>query len=165
MVSWYFAYGSNMNPARMLARGLDFEQRIAGVLPRFQMRFNKAAVGKPGIAYANIVYQPAAAVEGVLYQLADSQAIEVMDQYEGSPVRYSREVYSIKTADSSVNAWVYVANPAMLADQLLPESRYVDHLLAGKDLISSEYCQWLENHPSVLSDASLCPEKGLRFNG
>lgn len=165
MIEWYFAYGSNMNPARMQARGLGFVQRCAGVLPGFQMRFNKAAVGKSGVAYANIAYRPASRVEGVLYQLHDTDAISVMDQYEGSPVRYSREVFGVSTGGQQVNAWVYIANPSMLDEQLLPEQRYLQHLLSGKDLLSEGYRHWLENHPYLENTDSLCAEKGLRVNG
>jgi len=103
---WYFAYGSNMNPARRLARGLEFEQRVLGVIPGFQMQFNKAAVGKPGIAYANIVYQAGEQIEGVLYQLSSTDAIEQMDQFEGSPIRYSREVFPVQAESKIIPAWV-----------------------------------------------------------
>lgn len=164
MITWYFAYGSNMNPARMRARGLDFEQRCAGVLPGFQMRFNKAAAGKSGVAYANIVYQPQLQVEGVLYKLNDHSAISLMDHYEGSPVRYSREVFSIGTGRDFVDAWVYIANPKMLDEQLLPERRYLQHLLSAEDLLSEPYYRWLENQPCLENDDELCFEKGLRVN-
>lgn len=164
MIDWYFAYGSNMNPARMQARGLDFERRCAGILQGFQMRFNKTAVGKLGVAYANIVYKPEAQVEGVLYQLHHADAIAVMDHYEGSPVRYSREVFTVNTGTELVNAWVYIANPSMLDEQLLPERRYLQHLLGGKDLLSDSYRAWLENHPHIKDNNTLGFEEGLRVN-
>ncbi len=50
----YFAYGSNMNPARMQARGLSVCEALAGRLPGYVLCFNKRATGlgvyrQPGV--------------------------------------------------------------------------------------------------------------------
>ena len=68
---YYFAYGSNMNPARMAVRGMRYRQSLRAQLPGWQLAFNKRAHGKEGIAYANIVKaeHSGAEVQGVLYQL------------------------------------------------------------------------------------------------
>jgi gamma-glutamylcyclotransferase (GGCT)/AIG2-like uncharacterized protein YtfP len=149
VINYYFAYGSNMNPARMRARGIDFIDQRAGRLPGFKLCFNKRASGKQNIAYANIGYQRDGAVEGVLYGLQRPDDIAVMDPFEGSPVRYSREVYSVTTVEGAVNAWVYVANAAMLAEGLLPEQNYLNHLLAGREWLSDDYYCWLSAQASV----------------
>ena len=52
---YYFAYGSNMNPARMAVRGMRYRQSLRAQLPGWQLAFNKRAHGKEGIAYASIV--------------------------------------------------------------------------------------------------------------
>jgi gamma-glutamylcyclotransferase (GGCT)/AIG2-like uncharacterized protein YtfP len=168
MSDWYFAYGSNMNPERMSARGLLFSEAVSGRLPGFSLRFNKKATGKEGVAYANIVYAPQACVEGVLYSLVEAEAIELMDPFEGNPVRYSREIFSVISDDRIINAWVYVANPAMIAEGLLPEKRYLEHLIAGNKWHSSEYQDWLVNHPTIDSDCISASQNnkldGLVFN-
>lgn len=149
MTDWYFAYGSNMNPARMEARGLAVIDVQGGHLKGFELCFNKRATGKTNIAYANIGYCPHRIVEGVLYQLQTPDDIALMDPFEGNPVRYSREVFKIFTESGSVDAWVYVANAAYVADELLPEEQYLRHLQAGRRWHSAEYQDWLLNHPTA----------------
>ncbi len=155
MIDYYFAYGSNMNPVRMQARGIAFNRSLAGMLPGFQLCFNKRASGKDNVAYANIAYARGGRVEGGLYQLHKPDDIKLMDPFEGNPIRYSREVYAIDTAEGTINAWVYVANRALLGTGLLPERRYLDHLLAGREFHSDEYHQWLQNHPCIASESAL----------
>jgi len=52
----------------------------------------------------------------------------------------------------------------MLASGLVPERRYVQHLLEGRDLISVTYREWLESYLAAESEAALCPTRGLAFN-
>ena len=80
-MNWYFAYGSNMNPARMQARGLSVVEALPGRLPGYGLCFNKRAMDRaPGRAYANIRHQRDAVVEGVLYRLQDADEIAKLDQ-------------------------------------------------------------------------------------
>jgi gamma-glutamylcyclotransferase (GGCT)/AIG2-like uncharacterized protein YtfP len=149
MIEYYFAYGSNMNPERMKARGVSFKQALAGSLSGFSLRFNKRAVGKSQVGYANIIYAKNNNVEGVLYQLNNPNDISLMDSFEGNPVRYSREVFLVSTQEGIKNSWVYIANSAMIAENLLPEKIYLNHLLAGKNWHSDEYHQWLQRHEII----------------
>ncbi|EKF75001.1 hypothetical protein A11A3_06091 [Alcanivorax hongdengensis A-11-3] len=135
--NYYFAYGSNMNPARMAVRGMRYRHSHAARLEGWQLSFNKRAHGKQGIAYANIV--PGAACEGVLYQLWDHREIERLDPFEGWPERYRRECLRVETASGSVRSWVYIANPQWQAEQLLPERWYLNHLLSGRPWLSDDY--------------------------
>ncbi len=136
---YYFAYGSNMNPARMQARGLLVEEAIAGQLPGFTLCFNKRAHDHPGRAYANIRHQAGAVVEGVLYRLSAASEIFKMDPFEGTPVYYSRERMPVQTAQGPISAWIYVANPAWREEGLAPSRSYLAHLLAGRDHLSAPY--------------------------
>ncbi|WP_202410224.1 gamma-glutamylcyclotransferase family protein [Pseudomaricurvus sp. HS19] len=143
MSLYYFAYGSNMNQARMVARGLEYRRALAGRLPGLALAFNKQASDAPHRAYANVVYAPGRVVEGVLYELASLQEIRKMDPFEGAPRRYSREIYHIHTDEGEIPAWVYVANPAMLRTGLMPETWYLQHLLAGSEFLTEEYRRFL----------------------
>lgn len=163
MSAYYFAYGSNMNPARMQARGLVYDRALAGRLPGYALRFNKQSHSRPTVAYANIVPASGRCVEGVLYQLAEDRALAAMDVFEGTPVRYSRERMVLLSDEGPVAAWVYVANPAFINNSLLPESNYLNHLLAGEAHLSADYLAWLCEHPAHRS-AEPASEEGLRFN-
>ena len=141
---YYFAYGSNMNSARVVERGLAFENVFSASLDNVELRFNKKAVRDPSIAYANVMYAKNSIVEGVVYQLADAEQILKMDHFEGSPVRYSRELFLVQKRDGSkISAWVYVANQAMLADHLRPARWYLEHLLAGQEYLTPAYFERL----------------------
>lgn len=163
MPDFYFAYGSNMNPARMRARGLEFTQYYPGILEGYELCFNKRAHNKHGVAYANVRRAPEQRVEGVLYTLEAS--ISVMDPFEGTPVRYSRELFPIATGLGVTWAWVYVANRAFVADALSVEENYLNHLLSAGDLLSAPYRQRLATLAPVLpSEPVSDTEVGLLFN-
>lgn len=165
MSDYYFAYGSNMNPQRMRARGLHFAAYQAGSLRGYTLSFNKRAHNKTGIAYANISYRQGDIVEGVLYALSPDSPISVMDPFEGTPVRYSRELFPVETDGGVIWAWVYVANPAYIADALQIEENYLAHLLSAGDLISEDYRARLSALESVVpSDKPTDATVGLRFN-
>ncbi len=163
MTNFYFAYGSNMNPERMRARGLAFTRHESARLPGYALCFNKRAHNKTGIAYANIAFDPDSLIEGVLYQLAGD--IEVMDTFEGTPVRYSRELFPVAAAERVIWAWVYVANPAYIASELHVEENYLNHLLSAGNLLSEAYREYLAGlAPVVASETPADRETGLLFN-
>ena len=58
----------------------------------------------------------------------------MMDPYEGYPVRYTRTALPIVTESGVVDAWVYNANEAHVAEGLAPARWYLNHLLAGRGL-------------------------------
>ncbi|MBD2837458.1 gamma-glutamylcyclotransferase [Pseudomonas sp. JM0905a] len=147
-MSFYFAYGSNMNPARMRSRGLVFSEAMAGRLEGYALCFDKRAHDRPGRSYANIRYQRDGVVEGVLYRLAHEDEIWKMDPFEGTPIFYSRERMPVLTAQGVQPAWVYVANPAMREEGLWPTRGYLEHLLAGREFLSSAYWESLAAVPA-----------------
>lgn len=145
---WYFAYGSNMNPARMQARGLMVLEAMPGCLPGYGLCFNKRAMDRaPGRAYANIRHARQDQVEGVLYRLQDAGEIAKLDHFEGTPIYYSRECLPVMTAHGMQAAWVYIANPAFREEGLLPSKDYLAHLLAGRELLSEAYWSALAELP------------------
>ena len=113
---FYFAYGSNMDEARVRERGMPFTTRAAGSLKDYELRFNKIAKQIPGAGHANVVQAPGSWVEGVLYELSDGKDIERMDPFEGYPVRYDRRLVTIQTDEGGRTAWVYEANAEFLAE-------------------------------------------------
>ena len=139
MSQYYFAYGSNMNAERMRLRGLNFSEATAGQIEHLALAFNKKAADAPHRSYANVIYRRNGLVEGVLYKLDSVAEIMKMDPFEGAPRLYSRDVYQVKTEQGHIPAWVYVANKAMLADDLLPARWYLNHLLAGQAYLSADY--------------------------
>lgn len=143
-VDFYFAYGSNMNVERMHERQMDFDHAEAGVLRDFRLVFNKRSTRQIGMASANVMQSSGSRVEGVLYRLLDSDAINKMDPYEGYPLGYDRKKIPIRIQRSKLqSAWVYTANPDYIDETLKPARWYLDHLLAGREYLSDGYYRQL----------------------
>ncbi|HJL52951.1 MAG: gamma-glutamylcyclotransferase family protein [Pseudomonadales bacterium] len=145
---YYFAYGSNMNVARMQERQMDFDHAEGGVLSDFRLAFNKRSTKQIGVASANVVHCAGSCVEGVVYRLLDSDCIARMDPYEGYPLRYDRRQLPIQlSGGDQQSAWVYIANPDYIDETLKPARWYLNHLLAGREHLSESYYQQLLQVP------------------
>lgn len=141
----YFAYGSNMNPERMIERGVSFTSRERAVLKGWRLKFNKVSSINAREGYANIERDDNSVVEGILYTIEDKD-IEKLDTFEGYPKHYNRVVLKVKKDNGEeVEALVYIANPDKVKDGLKPSKEYLNHLLRGCDLLSENYCNMLRN--------------------
>lgn len=138
---FYFAYGSNMNQARMQGRDMQVLSATSGWLDNFGLRFNKRSRRDDNLACANMVWARSERIEGVLYELNSIGEIIKLDPHEGAPWRYSREIFNVQTDHGIQPAWIYVANPAVLDDHILPARWYLEHLLAGREFLSVDYWQ------------------------
>ena len=139
MADFYFAYGSNMNPQRVAARGLRFERVCGATLRGVALAFDKQSRAHPASGHANLTFNRQALVEGVLYQLHGVDEIVHMDAFEASPINYSRDIVVVSAAGRSVPAWTYFANAAVIRPGLRPERAYLAHLLAGRPYLSQGY--------------------------
>ncbi len=145
MTRFYFAYGSNMNPARVTARGLRFDRVGNAVLRGVRLTFDKQSREHPRSGHANLTFDRASSSEGVLYRLRDTQEICRMDPFEAAPVNYSRDVVIVEAEGERIAAWTYFANAAVIRPALRPERDYLEHLLAGRDYLSPRYFEWLSS--------------------
>jgi len=166
---WYFAYGSNMNPARVRERGLRYGYLLPAMLDNHRLLFNKLAgspervnspervdsperVNSPERAgHANIEPAVGQIVEGVAYQLVDDEHIVRMDPFERVPVNYRRELVVLKTALGPISAWTYFANPAVVEPNLLPKAAYLAHLLVGLPFVSAAYGKRLRQQETCIA--------------
>jgi gamma-glutamylcyclotransferase (GGCT)/AIG2-like uncharacterized protein YtfP len=135
---YYFAYGSNMNVARVEARIGTTRRSLAGTLHDHALRFDKAS-RVSGIAHANVAPLAGERVEGALFELLEPRQIERMDPFEGYPLEYERHRLPIVTQEGTIEAWVYIATPGMTAPSLRPAHEYLEHLLAGEPFLSADY--------------------------
>lgn len=66
------------------------------------------------------------------------------DKKEGYPQHYCKRKVTVRLNDESrVSALVYIAHPEKVKEGLKPTKDYLNHLLAGRDLLPKEYCQKL----------------------
>jgi len=153
-LTWYFAYGSNMDPVRLFdqrlaPQGVPRGERVAGRLRDWRLVFDKPARLLKGAAAANIVPAEGEVVHGTLNALPDA-GFEVLDIYEGVADRhYERRTIRVVRGDTGeeVEAIVYVA--LIQGEGLKPQRAYLDCLLAGRDLLPPDYWERLAATPTI----------------
>jgi gamma-glutamylcyclotransferase len=151
---WYFAYGSNMNPARLSdqrlkERAVQMGPRVGGRLDGWRLVFNKIARSPAGAAAGNIVKAKGETVHGTLNEMPEA-GLEVLDIWEGvAGGHYERRTVSVVRADTgeTVDAVVYVA--LKVGEGLRPTRAYLGHLLAGRDLLPADYWEQLNATPTL----------------
>ena len=121
-----FAYGSNLLPARLLARTPSAQVVATGVLPGHRLCWHMAS--RDGSGKCDVVPDAAAEVHGVVWRLdpADKPAL---DAAESLGHGYTERALAVHTAAGVVEAWTYLAlrtDPA-----LRPYDWYRDIVVAG----------------------------------
>jgi len=153
-MNWYFAYGSNMNVARLVdgrlkEKGVAIGARIAGRLDGWQLAFNKIARTPPGAGAGNVLVKPGGVVHGTLNQMPDA-GLAVLDVWEGvASGHYERRLLPVIRTDTgaTVEAVAYVA--LKVGEGLKPTREYLDHFLAGRDLLPADYWEMLRATPTL----------------
>ena len=138
-----------MDPERMRRRGIRFSRREHAVLEGFRLEFNKVSSRNPREGYANIVKDPESVVEGILYEIEESD-LRRLDRREGYPFHYRRTRVYVKLDNGErVEAITYIAQPEKVKSDLRPSKKCLSHLLRGCDLLSQEYCEKLKRTPTL----------------
>lgn len=150
---WYFAYGSNMDPvrlidARLAPAGAACFERVLGRLDDWVLTFDKPSAYFRGAAAANLAESSGAHVFGILNRIS-ADGLRVLDHYENvASGQYERAVVRVLRPDSNeyVIATTYVARNN-LDSQLKPRAEYLGHLLAGHDILPAAYIAQLKSLP------------------
>jgi gamma-glutamyl AIG2-like cyclotransferase len=148
----YFAYGANMDPARLAHRLGEADptafRRRAGLLEGYALVFDKLSSTDLEVGYGHVVPAPGHRVEGVLNDLTDQQLAR-LDEIELVPRHYTRCPLGVVERHSRqvIVAQVYLATQAWLRPALKPLKSYIDALLQGSDMLSAEYVAFLKDLP------------------
>jgi gamma-glutamylcyclotransferase (GGCT)/AIG2-like uncharacterized protein YtfP len=120
-VALYAAYGSNLDPAQMLARAPHSPARGGGWLNGWRLTFGGEEMSFEG-ALATVVEAPHSQVFVMLYDVADIDEPE-LDRWEGSALGLYRKIrVRVATLDGDETAWLYVLNGY---EGGLPSARYL----------------------------------------
>lgn len=147
----YFAFGSNMNPDRMRDRKAFFTARVGAKLLDYKMTFS---FKRPdGGGSCNIRPEKDSVVHGVLYTL-DAGGLDKLDVFEKvSDGWYRRERVTVEnSAGEKVNATTYIVTEQFYQEGLVPYRDYLEHCLAGKDVLPAEYYNFLESFKKVCKE-------------
>lgn len=122
----YFAYGSNLYPARMRARVPSARVVATGRVPGFRLAFRKC--GRDGSAKCDLEPAPEATVWGALYRF-DAAEQQALDAAEGPG--YYIDAVTVTTAAGFVEAFTYRARRDWIDATAIPYDWYRDLVLAG----------------------------------
>jgi len=149
---WYFAYGSNMQPATFSGRrGIVAARALPARLVGWQLVFDKPPILPMGQGMANVVAVPGAEVLGVTYAITADDLAHV-DLTEGVLIENYRRV-AVEVAPlgggAAFEAWTLTSERR--ADGLLPSERYMELLVDGAlhHGLPAEYVAWLRARPAV----------------
>jgi cation transport regulator ChaC len=144
MPVWYFAYGSNMNPATLSGRrGLSPLASRCAWVDGYRLCFD-IAIGPGERGVANLTIEAGARTHGVVHLLSDEDA-ERLDRTEGVHVGlYFREDVAVVTDDRVVPGFAYRSARTSVGRK--PSARYLDILLDGARHhgLPAEYVRTLE---------------------
>jgi len=129
-LTWYLAYGSNMNRSIFESRrGMRPIQAQPALLENYRLRFNLAiGLGERGVA--NLEFQAGARTWGVLYLISLEQS-EHLDRTEGVPRGAYRRIPISAIVDGceQIAAFTYQSEKISLGRK--PSPRYIGLLIEG----------------------------------
>lgn len=150
---YYFAYGSNLDVSRLETErlnkaGVYSTARELGRLDGYELVFNKPSAYFVGAGAANIQPNPAAHIFGTLNLMPDA-GFDVLDIYENVKTeQYKRlgvDVFHVGS-QTTVKAITYISVKHNV-DDLTPRTGYMNHILAGADVLPAAYVDYLKSLP------------------
>jgi hypothetical protein len=144
-VALYAAYGSNMDPAQMIARCPHSPQRGTGWLEGWRLTFGGEDIGWDG-ALTTVVEDPDQRVFVVLYDVPEIDEKE-LDTWDGVTLGFYRKLkVRVQTLDGDELAWLYVLDAY---EGGLPSARHMAILTdsAVRAGAPADYVDWLRARP------------------
>lgn len=140
----YFAYASNVSPARMRFKGVMWTARESARAYGWQLAFN-AEGEREGQGYGNLMAAPPdQAAEGVLYDIHPGDLFR-LDSWEKCPEAYERRTVKVVTQKGIIiEAEAYIARSEITKEGLKPTREYLNWILEGKPDFSGAYYEKLE---------------------
>jgi gamma-glutamylcyclotransferase (GGCT)/AIG2-like uncharacterized protein YtfP len=123
---YYFAYGSNMYPERLLERIKKYHKAFPAKLNCYKFIYNKKS--KDGTAKANIELDNSSIVHGVCFEI-DEDDFSVLSEFEKGYDRKNN--IEIITADKTMKAVTYISSS--IDNTLTPSNEYKKLTLKGAD--------------------------------
>ena len=127
MTFFYFAYGSNMLPARLVGRCPSAKFVGLGVARARRLEFSKAS--NDGSGKSTLVAAPDSAVPGVIFEIELSER-QLLDQHEGVGFGYRRDdAFAVEGSPSLTSSYLGTA----LDETLRPYDWYLATVIAGAE--------------------------------
>lgn len=125
--TYYFAYGSNLNPLQMERRCPGSFIQGPGTLERFKLAF--AGWSRSWNGPVATVVPSQGICQGLVYSITEED-LALLDQFEGYPSVYRRERFDVIMEDGSIlRCWVYLHNSQTAMDR--PSQQYLGVIEKG----------------------------------
>jgi gamma-glutamylcyclotransferase (GGCT)/AIG2-like uncharacterized protein YtfP len=147
----YAAYGSNLDPERMMIRAPHSPLRGSGWLVGWRLTFGGEDVSLEG-ALGTVVEDPGHQVYVSLYDLTSTDE-ESLDKWEGVDIGLFRKLkVRVQTLDGDVGAWIYVLDAY---EGGLPSARYLGMLADAAEAggAPDDYVNELRTRPCTSVDS------------
>lgn len=129
MTFLYFAYGSNMLPARLRARCPSARIAGTGAAVGFDLAFSKAS--KDGSGKATLTAAADAVTPGVLFEIASAE-LQALDRAEGVGSGYERlDDFTVTNGATGASVSVATYRATATDHALLPYDWYLALVIAG----------------------------------
>ena len=129
MTFLYFAYGSNMLPARLRARCPSARIAGTGAAVGYNLVFSKAS--KDGSGKATLTAAAAVVTPGVLFEIAGTE-LRALDRAEGVSSGYERrDDFIIRNGDTGASMSVTTYLATAMDPALIPYDWYLALVIAG----------------------------------
>jgi gamma-glutamylcyclotransferase len=155
---FYFAYGSNLHPLRLLERVPSSAFICCASLEKYRLVFSK--LSKDGSAKCTIEQTGRVNdnVYGAIYSISVAEKA-ILDRYEGEGYR-DLEISARGEADM-VDCFTYIAKKSYLVDSVLPYDWYRDLVIAGSKFHSMPEA-YIEDLHAVETVADPQPQRHSR---
>ncbi len=153
---WYFAYGSNMQPATFAGRrGITPSRALAARAPGWRLVLDKTPIIPIGESFANLRADGEAHAWGVVYEIGTDDLAHV-DLTEGVLIgNYARVEIAVQTASADGPARAFTLVSEKRSDHLRPSGRYIGMLIEGAMThgLPDEWIAMLRAIPTCTSSA------------
>lgn len=127
---YYFAYGSNLHPVRLLERVLSAQWVGRTELSQHRLAFQKR--GRDGSSKCNLVCtgEESDGVYGAIYQI-DSAHKQALDCFEGNGNGYHDSQLTVELHGKEYSCFTYFAQQSYIENDLMPYHWYKDLVVLG----------------------------------
>ena len=146
----YFAYGSNLHPARLEQRIGRCSRGTLVLLHGARLTFNKRGIEGSGKCNIDFTQLQTDTVIGVLYQVSASQK-KLLDDWEAATCGYKPVNTQVKSHTQTIDAFTYQAGKEHIDHTLQPFHWYKRFVVLGASYFDfpQDYILQLEQQPSM----------------
>lgn len=145
---YYFAYGSNLHPLRLMERVPSARLIGAIELNQYRLLFHKQSQDESGKCNLIHTKSPSDLVYGALYAMDPAQK-QVLDDAEGKGCGYQDHQIRVQLQEREYFCATYVAQPSYIVEPLKPYCWYKRLVLLG-----AEYLQFPKFYLRALASVS-----------